>query len=204
MLWYHRGEMMRWSWLAEPPIGRPIRWTKLLTCLCQLQHLSDGSVQGTYFMTNIGSLWGLSFWWRVKRQAMCWGASSAWCRRVWQQWLSWWCKKSVKHRWIIPRGLVCFNHAYQCESLSMGLGFGLHVPNPVFRMEYAFGHKLLIGWCSVIKLITLGKTEATNDIERRKVHTNARNVEQVERLTGWGVITGTRDTFGQVSWKILL
>ena len=41
--------------------------------------------------------------------------------------------------------LVCFNHAYQCESLSMGLGFGLHVPNPVFRMEYAFGHKLLIG-----------------------------------------------------------
>ena len=31
------------------------------------------------------------------------------------------------------------------ESLSMRLGFGLHVPNPVFRMEYAFGHKLLIG-----------------------------------------------------------
>lgn len=28
-----------------------------------------------------------------------------------------------------------FDHAYQCESLSMGLGFGLHVPNSVFQME---------------------------------------------------------------------
>ena len=99
----------------------------------------------------------------------------------------------MEHKWIIPGGLVCFDHAYQCESLSMGLGFGLHVPNPVFRMEYAFGHKLLIGGGSVIKLMTLGKTEATEDTERRNIHIllgmwNRWNVKQDEgSLQGQGV-----------------